>query len=62
MEGLLSHHWEEKKGRLPGGGNIFLLDQVKQVEICSEGQWKDGILVTEEQMELVRHLVWLDRV
>lgn len=38
----------------------FMLDQVERVGVCSEGEWKDGILFTEAQMELVRHLVWLD--
>lgn len=37
-----------------------MLDQVEWVGVCSEGEWKDGILFTEPQMELVRHLVWLD--
>lgn len=38
----------------------FMLDLVECVGICSEGEWKDGILVTEAQKELVKHLVWLD--
>lgn len=38
----------------------FVLGQVEWVAVCPEGKWKDGILVTEAQKELVRLLVWLD--
>lgn len=39
-----------------------MLDRVEQVGVCSEGERRDGILVTETEVQkmLVRHLVWLD--
>lgn len=36
-------------------------DRVEQVRVCSEGEWKSGIPVTEAQKALVSHLVWLDQ-
>lgn len=38
-----------------------MLDQVEQVRVCLEGEWKGGILVTEAQKELGSRLVWPDQ-
>lgn len=38
-----------------------MFDQVEQVGVCSEGEWKSGILVTEAQKELASHLERLDQ-
>ena len=50
-----------RKGGKPPGRRKLVLDQVEQVGVCSEGEWKGGILVTEAQKELGSRLVWLDQ-